>query len=69
MDVAYVAVEVGQWSLPDGQMMAAGVVNTNALINSDDPAGRRIAERIVGCLPIQRSADRGQRHIFNGRRR
>ena len=43
MDVAYVAVEVGQWSLPDGQMMAAGVVNTNSLIKKNGGAFINVA--------------------------
>jgi len=32
MDIAYVAMEGGQWSLPDGQQMAAGTLSTNQLI-------------------------------------
>ncbi|MBI4953294.1 MAG: DUF4215 domain-containing protein, partial [Myxococcales bacterium] len=32
MDIAYVAVEAGQWSLPDGRRMAAGLVSTSQLI-------------------------------------
>ena len=33
MDIAYVAVEAGQWSLPDSQQMAAGFVNTNQVVH------------------------------------
>ncbi|MEM9691395.1 MAG: DUF4215 domain-containing protein [Myxococcota bacterium] len=32
MDIAYVAVEAGQWSLPDGRFMAAGTVATNQVV-------------------------------------
>ena len=34
MDVSYVAVELGQWLLPDGQLVAAGTINTTQLIHS-----------------------------------
>lgn len=34
MDIAYVAVEQGQWLLPDGQKIAAGAVNTATLVHS-----------------------------------
>jgi cysteine-rich repeat protein len=33
MDVAYVAVESGKWSLPDGRKIAAGFVDTNQLVH------------------------------------
>lgn len=33
MNIAYVAMEQGQWSLPDGQQMAAGRVTTNATVH------------------------------------
>ncbi len=32
MDIAYVAMEAGRWSLPDGQVMAAGTISTNATV-------------------------------------
>jgi len=32
MDIAYVAMDVGQWSLPDGQQMAAGKIVTDATV-------------------------------------
>jgi cysteine-rich repeat protein len=34
MDIAYVAMEAGQWSLPDGQLMAAGKVVTDATVHA-----------------------------------
>ena len=33
MDIAYVAVEAGQWALPDNRKIAAGFVETTALIH------------------------------------
>jgi cysteine-rich repeat protein len=32
MNIAYVAVDVGQWSLPDGRFMAAGRVSSSTLV-------------------------------------
>jgi cysteine-rich repeat protein len=65
MDIAYVAVEAGQWSLPDSQQMAAGFVNTNQLVFKGGGGFQTIALPPGFTNPIVLAQIQGQANELN----